>query len=89
VDLLVAPSHLLTIISRAVFSVFLGFHPNGRSEIPLYKENFLEVEDCGRGMFSLCVLERSDDALEGGFGPAIVNAILILIAFCIFRRKIL
>lgn len=85
-DLLAVPSHLLTLKSRAVFVTFLGFQPKGLSETPLYKENFLlKEDDCGRNIL-VGVFKRIDDALEGGFGPAIVNAMLILIVFCIVEK---
>ena len=73
------------LISRTVLAALLGFHPIGRSETPLYKESFLDAEDVGRVMLT-GVFERSEDALEGDFGPAIVNAIFMLIAFAISKR---
>jgi len=83
VDLLAAPSHLLTLISLAadlkvefLNSEFLGSHSKGLSETPLYKKNSLVELD--RDIPLIGVL--SEEVRDGGIGtPAIVKAKHLLI----------
>lgn len=52
--------------SGVFVAILLGFQPNGRSEIPLYRENSLGVSD--RFMFLL------REEVREGMGPAIDKA---------------
>jgi hypothetical protein len=88
VDVLAAPSHLLMRISFAVdpnsrlLNDLLGFHPNGLSEIPLYKD----METVESGLSILAGFLR-EELLEGGIGaPVIVKAKDILIFILADRR---
>ncbi len=92
-DTLAAPSHLLIFMSFAVepspgfLTDLLGFQPNGLSETPLYKQTLLEDAEARRLMLCTDFFVRSEVVRDGDFGPAIVNAILMLIAFCIFKNE--